>query len=239
MQFLLERIALSGGEANPIVLNDAWDAAFPGVPYPARIDWILMTDIGFSVLDARVISDAQTAQASDHEPVLTTLAIDTTAVGPVVVLDMESPTAPVDLLTTIVTDTTVTLSWNAASDNIGVTTYRVYRDGLSLATSSALLFNDSGLQAATSYLYSVTALDAIGNESPSSEILVTTLAVPVVVPPTASGGGGGGMSAWLSLMLGMVCLTRAGLRRHRVRVCAIYSLLVGHNTENVRGKFFR
>ena len=46
MQFLLEQIALSGGAANPIVLNDAWDAAFPGVPYPARIDWILMTDIG-------------------------------------------------------------------------------------------------------------------------------------------------------------------------------------------------
>ena len=125
---------------------------------------------------------------------------------------MESPTAPVDLLTTIVTDTTVTLSWNAASDNIGVTTYRVYRDGLLLATSSALTFNDSGLQAATNYLYSVTALDASGNESPSSEISVTTLAAPVVVPPTASGGGGGGMSAWLSLLLGMVCLIRAGLR---------------------------
>ena len=218
MQFLLEQIALSGGAANPIVLNDAWDAAFPGVPYPARIDWILMTDIGFSVLDAKVISDAQTGQASDHEPVLTTLAIDTTGVGSVVVVDMESPTAPVNLLTTIVTDTTVTLSWNAASDNIGVTTYRVYRDGLLLATSSALTFNDSGLQAATSYLYSVTALDASGNESPSSEISVTTLAASVVVPPTASsGGGGGGMSAWLSLLLGMVCLIRAGLRRHRVR----------------------
>ncbi len=219
MQFLLEQIALSGGEANPIALNEAWDAAFPGIPYPARIDWILMTDIGFSVLDAKVISDAQTAQASDHEPVLTTLAIDTTAVGPVAVIDMESPTAPVDLLTTIVTDTTVTLSWNAASDNIGVTTYRVYRDGLLLATSSALTFNDSGLQAATSYLYSVTALDASGNESPSSEISVTTSTAPVIVPPTTSGGGGS-VSVWLLLLLGAVSgqSLRARQLNHRVTV---------------------
>lgn len=57
MQFLLEQTPLLNGAANPIVLNDAWDSAFPGVPYPARIDWILMTDMGLNVLDALVISD--------------------------------------------------------------------------------------------------------------------------------------------------------------------------------------
>ncbi len=209
MQFLLEQTTLPSGAANPIVLNDAWESAFPGVPYPARIDWILMTDTGFKVLDAAVISDAQTAQASDHEPVLTTLAIDTTAATATVGLDAEAPTAPVDLLTTTLTDTTVTLSWTAASDNVGVTGYRIYRDGSLLLTTSALFFSDSGLQPATSYLYSVTALDASGNESLASEISVTTSTAPVIVPPTASGGGGSA-SVWLLLLLGAVFGPRAG-----------------------------
>ena len=212
MQFLLEQIPLANGAANPVVLDDSWDLAFPGVPKPARIDWILITDSGFGVLDAAVISDAQTAQASDHEPVLTTLAIDTTGTPITVDVDLESPTAPVDLLTTAVTDSTVTLSWSAASDNVGVTAYRIYRDGSLLATSAALSFGDSGLQPSTSYLYSVTALDASGNESPSSEIQVTTTAAPVVVVPPTSGGGGGSVSIYWLLLLGAVFGLRARRR---------------------------
>jgi endonuclease/exonuclease/phosphatase family metal-dependent hydrolase len=213
MQFLLEQIALSGNVANPIVLKDAWDSVFPGVPYPARIDWILMTNTGFSALDAQVISDAQTAQASDHEPVIVKLAIDTTAVGPVGTEDTESPTAPVDLLTTSATATTIALSWNPASDNIGVTAYRIYRDGALLLTSTALVFSDSGLLPDTLYQYSVTALDASSNESLSSQISVTTLAAAVVIPPTTGGGGGGGggvMGVWLLLLLASIRLFSFG-----------------------------
>ena len=211
MQYLLQRTPLANGAANSVVLNDAWDAAFPGVPYPARIDWILMTDTGFKVLDAAVISDAQTAQASDHEPVLTTLAIDTTALGPVAGIDIEPPTAPGDLGATNVTDSTVSLSWTAASDNVAVTDYRIYRDSVLLLSSTAQTFADSGLRAATNYLYSVTALDASGNESLSSEISVTTAMAPVVVVPSTTSSGGGSVSFWL-LLLGGVYGRRRRLR---------------------------
>ena len=72
-------------------------------------------------------------------------------------------------------------------------------------TSTALSFIDSGLQPSSSYLYSVTALDASANESISSDILVTTLSAPVAVPPTTSGGGGGGgVSGMLLLLLAAV-----------------------------------
>ena len=228
MQYLLEQVSLSGGEANPVVLNDAWDSVFPGVPYPARIDWILTTNTGFSALDAQVVSDAQTAQASDHEPVLLKFAIDTTAVGPIGSQDTESPSAPAGLITTSVTATTVTFSWNPASDDIGVTAYRIYRDGVLLLTSSALVFSDSGLLPDTNYQYSVTALDANGNESLSSEFSVTTLTAAVVTPPTTGGGGGGIIGVWLLLLLGSICLVRCvhgdgesrrNVRRnHRLRV---------------------
>ena len=105
-------------------------------------------------------------------------------------------------------DTTVSLSWTAASDNVGVTAYRIYRDGVLQITSTALLFIDSGLQPSSSYLYSVTALDASANESISSDILVTTLSAPVAVPPTTSGGGGG-VSGMLLLLLAAVFQRRS------------------------------
>ena len=204
IRFLLEQVPLTSGASNPIVLIDTWDTAFPGVPKPARIDWIFITETGLKVLDAAVISDAQTDQASDHEPVLATLAIDTTALPLTAGLDLERPSAPGDLRTTTVTDTTVALNWTAASDNVGVTGYRIYRDSILLFTSTALVFNDSGLQPATIYLYSVTALDASGNESLASEISVTTSTAPVVVVPPTSGGGGGSVNPWLLLLLGAV-----------------------------------
>ena len=219
MQFLLEQTSLQSAAANPIVLNDAWDSAFPGVPYPARIDWILLTDTGFKVLDAAVISDAQTAQASDHEPVLATIAIDTTAIGTIVGIDVESPTAPVDLRASTVTDTTVSLSWSAASDDVAVTGYRIFRNGSLLLTSTALLFTDSGLQPSTSYQYSVSALDASGNQSIASEISVTTSAAPVVVQP-ATGGGGGSVSVYLLLLLGGILgLRMYGLPHRHHSLC--------------------
>ena len=163
---------------------------------------------------------AQTAQASDHEPVLTTLAIDTTAVRPVGGLDIESPSAPGNLSATAVTDTTVTLSWTAASDNVAVTGYRIYRDGTLLLTSTAQLFSDSGLQPATSYMYSVTALDASGNESLSSEISITTSTAPVIIPPTTSGGGGS-VNVWLLLLLGAVSGLRTVRRQLQPKVPVI------------------
>ena len=135
--------------------------------------------------------------------------------GPVGVLDAESPTSPVDLLTTTVTDTSVTLSWTAASDNVAVTGYRIYRDGLLLFTSSVLVFSDSGLLPATSYLYAVTALDASGNESVSSEIQVTTSAAPVVVVPPAQSSGGGNVSICLLLFLGALLGLSTGRRQLR------------------------
>jgi cytochrome c peroxidase/endonuclease/exonuclease/phosphatase family metal-dependent hydrolase len=212
MQYLLEQTPLPNGATNSIVLNDAWDTAIPGVPYPARINWILMTNAGFTVLDAAVISDAQTAQASDNEPVLTTLAIDTTALAPIVGTDNEPPGVPGNLAASNITATSVSLNWAAATDNVAVTGYRVYRDGILLFASASLNFGDSGLQAATTYLYSVTAQDAGGNESLASEITVTTPAAPVTTVPQATSGGSAG--AWLLMLLGgtYVCRKR---RRQR------------------------
>ena len=92
-------------------------------------------------------------------------------------LDNQAPTVPSALLKLGITDTATTISWTASSDNVGVTTYLVQRNGLQVASTAATSFNDTGLAPSTAYSYTVKARDAAGNTSASSTALgVTTIA---------------------------------------------------------------
>lgn len=75
----------------------------------------------------------------------------------------------------------VSLSWTASSDNIGVTNYRVWRDGVLLGESNGTWFVDGTVAMGPSYVYSVTARDAAGNQSAASNTVMVT---------TQRGGGG-------------------------------------------------
>ena len=195
MRFLLQREPLASGATNSIDLFDSWDAAFPGSARPAPIDWILSTGpaTGITVLDAMVISDAQTTLASDHEPVLATIAIDTTPVGinpaPEMPVDEAAPTAPGSLTVGTVTDSSVSLSWNAATDDTGISFYRVYRDSAIVGTTTQLNFTVAGLAPASSYVFAITAVDAADNESLAAQLTITTVNQTTVATPTSSGGG--------------------------------------------------
>jgi chitodextrinase len=102
--------------------------------------------------------------ASNTENV-TTLAPDTTA-----------PTAPT-LSASGTTSSSTNLSWTGATDNVGVTSYDVYRNGTFLASTAASTFAVTGLTASTAYTFYVIAKDAAGNASAASNTVnVTTLA---------------------------------------------------------------
>ena len=89
--------------------------------------------------------------------------------------DLEAPSVPTGLVASNVTDTSVDLDWNASTDNVKVTGYRVYTDGenpVSLVETSATVV---GLSPETDYTFTVSALDAAGNESAQSDgVGVTT-----------------------------------------------------------------
>ncbi len=72
--------------------------------------------------------------------------------------------------------TTVNVDWTAASDNAGVTSYRVYRDNVLVATvpAGSTSWVDDALLPSTAYAYKVEALDARGNASSSPAASVTT-----------------------------------------------------------------
>jgi chitodextrinase len=75
---------------------------------------------------------------------------------------------------------TVQLTWNAAADEVGVSGYRIRRNGnpTPIATVSGLTHTDSGLSNGSAYNYDVRAIDAAGNESAPA----TITAIPTVSP---------------------------------------------------------
>jgi Zn-dependent metalloprotease len=89
--------------------------------------------------------------------------------------DTQPPTAPV-LSSTSKTQTTIALSWTAATDNVGVTGYDVFVNGgqNNTANITTRTYTVSGLTSGTTYSIYVTAKDAAGNKTPSNTISVTT-----------------------------------------------------------------
>jgi hypothetical protein len=95
--------------------------------------------------------------------------------------DTEVPTTPTSLIATAVSSSQIDLSWAASADNIGATGYKIYRDGIQITTISNTSYQDTGLSPSTTYLYTVSAYDAAGNESTkSSSVSATTLVPPLI-----------------------------------------------------------
>ncbi|MEV4946372.1 glycosyl hydrolase family 8 [Streptomyces sp. NPDC053755] len=88
--------------------------------------------------------------------------------------DTVAPSAPGGLRTTASSSTSVSLAWNAATDNVAVTGYDVYRGGALVGSTTGTSHTDTGLTASTPYGYTVKARDAAGNRSAASSTLTVT-----------------------------------------------------------------
>ena len=109
--------------------------------------------------------------------------------------DTSAPGAPGTLSATASGSTQINLAWGAATDNVGVTGYRVERcqgTGCTafaqIATPTGTSFNDTSLSAATSYSYRVRAADAAGNLGAYSNVASATTASATTPPPIAGNG---------------------------------------------------
>jgi chitodextrinase len=115
---------------------------------------------------ARAAVDASTAPCADTTPPSSPGAIQTVAHGA----------------------TTLAIGWAAATDNVGVASYGVYLNGVSIGSTGQQSWNFAGLNCATSYTVSVDAVDAAGNRSPKSTTLLTTDSCPDSTPPSTPSG---------------------------------------------------
>jgi chitodextrinase len=103
--------------------------------------------------------------------------------------DTTPPTTPTNLVATATDPTSVALTWNESIDDEGVAGYEVFRDGTLLASiPPAAGYTDATVSPATSYEYTVRAIDAVGNASGASNTAAVTtpgIAGPVTLVPVA------------------------------------------------------
>lgn len=100
-------------------------------------------------------------------------------------LDTSAPSSPAALLARAVSPSEISLSWQAASDDVEVIGYEVLRSGVVLARRSSVETTDNSVRPGHRYCYSVVALDGAGNRSPPS--LASCASTPDIVRPTAPG----------------------------------------------------
>jgi chitodextrinase len=101
--------------------------------------------------------------------------------------DQTPPTAPADLTASAQAPNHVALSWTASTDDVGVTGYRVSRNGTVVATITGTSYDDRSVLPNSSYDYTVAAIDAGGNVSPASNVASATTP-PDTIRPTAPSG---------------------------------------------------
>jgi hypothetical protein len=99
--------------------------------------------------------------------------------------DHTPPSVPTGLTASAVAPNQVNLAWSASTDNVGVTGYKVFRDTFFLEAvtgANATSYVDGGAWHSTTYTYTVSACDAIGNCSAQSPgVSVTTPPDPEVL----------------------------------------------------------
>jgi chitodextrinase len=95
--------------------------------------------------------------------------------------DNEPPSAPSGVRIASQTSSSITLTWSASTDNVGVTGYRIAEAAAIVGTTAGTSFTVTGLAASSSHTYTVSAVDAAGN--------VSALSSPVTGNTSAAGTG--------------------------------------------------
>lgn len=112
------------------------------------------------------------APAPSMDPAAPTAAPgpEATAARPQAPRDVRAPSSPQALVVSALSPTRVSLEWAAATDDVGVTGYQVFRDGARVAAAPGPGFADDGLVPQTRHCYAIVAVDAAGNRSAPTRV---------------------------------------------------------------------
>ena len=117
-----------------------------------------------------------TAPGASNSPLLIPISLTVTAAPP----DTTPPSVPTGLTATAVSSSQIDLSWTASTDNVLVSTYKVFRGTTFINSVShpTTVTSDTGLSPSTQYCYTVRAVDSSNNVSGDSvQACATTQAV--------------------------------------------------------------
>jgi chitodextrinase len=163
-------LLFAGGESNMAITR-------AGSGYTAR-------SMGYgNITEDRIASTAgsysATATQNGNAWVMQLIAFKAATGAP----DTTPPSTPANVQASGITSATVTLSWTASTDNVGVAGYKVNRDGYQIATTTQTSFLDTNLTPSTTYAYTVAAYDSPGNVSATSSPALTVTTTPGSILP--------------------------------------------------------
>jgi mannan endo-1,4-beta-mannosidase len=128
--------------------------------------------------------------------------------------DTRAPTAPSAPRASGVSPTSVTLTWTAATDDVGVTGYEVVRVNgtgeTTVASSTTTAVTVPSLTPDTAYTFAVYAKDAAGNRSPRSATITVTTAKDTGVPGAGCSVGYRIVSEWPGAFQGEITVRNTG-----------------------------
>jgi hypothetical protein len=99
-------------------------------------------------------------------------------------VDFQSPTVPQNLAATPMSPSQISLSWEIATDNLGLAGYRIFRDGTLISTITSIYYLDVGLIPSTTYSYTVVAFDHAGNQSAQATPAFASTQAGTIPPPS-------------------------------------------------------
>ena len=127
--------------------------------------------------------------AAGNRSAKTSITASTSACPPAA--DTQAPTVPTGLTATAATASSITVGWNASTDNVAVTGYGLYRNATSTGSTNSTNASFSSLSCGTAYTLAVDAYDAAGNHSGKATITASTGPCPPPADtqaPTVPGG---------------------------------------------------
>jgi len=142
-----------------------WGTSTGATSYKLYVD-------GTNVYTGSALTYAVTGMSSGttHNYYVTAINTSGTSANSNTISPLTIPAAPVASAATNVTNTSFSANWATST---GATSYKLYVDGTNVYTGSALTYSKTGLTAATSHSYYVTAINASGTSANSTTINVT------------------------------------------------------------------
>jgi len=132
--------------------------------------------------------------------------------------DTAPPTAPGALSVAATTRTSIGISWSQSTDNIGVSSYRVYVNDTATSETQATTYSFVNLVCGRSYTVAVDAVDAVGNRSPKSTLATQTQACPLAARLAGIGvaRSGQGRQVLVKLRVNRATSVRLALQQRRL-----------------------
>ena len=144
--------------------------------------WELVGTATISMAASSLVGVCDTSKVT---ATLCTCTFDSVTATAGTITDTQVPAAPTALAVSSKSDVTAILSWTAATDDVGIASYDIYRNAVKVGSSAGTdqTYVDSGLTGGTTYSYTIKSLDAAAKVSSASTALPVTTNTNVLAPP--------------------------------------------------------